>query len=197
MSKRKRVAFTLIELLVVIAIIAILAAILFPVFAKAREKARTSSCGSNEKQVMIGFLQYVQDNDEKYFDIDWGQTVYPWWDVIQPYVKSRQVFVCPSYTGGYNEDYRAGTAADQGFDYMWSEQVMANGLSIAAIKSPSERLAFAEGNSAVNGWNWTNISTRARPGADHMGGCNAAYLDGHVKWQNWDFFATVPADPTT
>ena len=66
LSKPKQQGFTLIELLVVIAIIAILAAILFPVFAKAREKARQASCSSNEKQLGLGIIQYVQDNDEMF-----------------------------------------------------------------------------------------------------------------------------------
>lgn len=91
---KSRSGFTLIELLVVIAIIAILAAILFPVFAKAREKARQTTCLSNEKQMGLGFLQYVQDYDEKFNDTysnhgaGWGVGIYP-------YVKSKQVFTCP------------------------------------------------------------------------------------------------------
>src|ERR1700749_4186309 len=89
--------FTLIELLVVIAIIAILAAILFPVFAKVREKARQTSCLSNEKQLGLGFMQYFQYYDEKYpcgkfngghFGSGWGGQIYT-------YVKSVGVFKCP------------------------------------------------------------------------------------------------------
>ena len=69
---RNRNAFTLIELLVVIAIIAILAAILFPVFAKAREKARQTSCASNLKQIGLAVMQYAQDNDENLAAAWWG-----------------------------------------------------------------------------------------------------------------------------
>ena len=192
---KKRNGFTLIELLVVIAIIAILAAILFPVFAKAREKARQASCQSNCKQIMVGLMQYSQDYDEKYFQIGWNGVDICWWDVIQPYMKSTQVLGCPSYSGGYNENY-GGSAPGKGFDYMWAEQVMANGLALAAIQYPAERVAFAEGDHAVNGWTWTNVSSRARPGANHMEGCNAAYLDGHVKWAKFDYFSTLPSDPT-
>ena len=100
---QRKTAFTLIELLVVIAIIAILAAILFPVFARARENARRSSCQSNLKQINLGMIQYRQDYDEKFvlaqpansapFD---ESNTYGWADTIQPYIKNRQVFHCPS-----------------------------------------------------------------------------------------------------
>jgi len=95
---KSRKAFTLIELLVVIAIIAILAAILFPVFATAREKARMTACVSNEKQIGIGLLQYVQDYDETYpcaYDY-WGYQGVGWFYQIYPYVKSIGVIQCPS-----------------------------------------------------------------------------------------------------
>ena len=102
MLTKKSEGFTLIELLVVIAIIAILAAILFPVFAKVREKARQTSCLSNEKQLGLGLVQYVQDNDEQFpcgvsvgtlgpgdmFGIGWAGQIYP-------YVKSTGVYDCP------------------------------------------------------------------------------------------------------
>ncbi len=102
-----RSGFTLIELLVVIAIIAILAAILFPVFGRARENARRSSCMSNLKQIGLGVMQYVQDYDEKYPQAYY----YPnnnssaggyaqWSGTTQPYLKSEQIFVCPSDAGG-------------------------------------------------------------------------------------------------
>jgi prepilin-type N-terminal cleavage/methylation domain-containing protein/prepilin-type processing-associated H-X9-DG protein len=94
--------FTLIELLVVIAIIALLAAILFPVFARARENARRASCMSNEKQIGLGILQYTQDYDERYpvytyVDSAGNEPNANGWAVlIQPYVKSTQVLQCPS-----------------------------------------------------------------------------------------------------
>jgi prepilin-type N-terminal cleavage/methylation domain-containing protein/prepilin-type processing-associated H-X9-DG protein len=108
-----RRAFTLIELLVVIAIIAILAAILFPVFARARENARRTSCLSNMKQIGLGVLQYTQDYDERY-PANWrganagevgaykdyasGTQYITWVDMIYPYVNSLQLFQCPSQT---------------------------------------------------------------------------------------------------
>ena len=96
-SKNAKSAFTLIELLVVIAIIAILAAILFPVFARARENARRSSCLSNLKQIGLGVMQYTQDYDEKYPMGFRGDGVNKTWflDTV-PYIKSEQVFRCPS-----------------------------------------------------------------------------------------------------
>jgi len=94
-----RHGFTLIELLVVIAIIAILAAILFPVFARAREKARQASCQSNEKQLTLGFLMYAQDYDERLpGQITWTNsgTEYTWHSKIFPYIKNVPVYTCPS-----------------------------------------------------------------------------------------------------
>jgi prepilin-type N-terminal cleavage/methylation domain-containing protein/prepilin-type processing-associated H-X9-DG protein len=97
MPVRQNRAFTLIELLVVIAIIAILAAILFPVFAKAREKARQITCDSNEKQIGLALLQYVQDNDETF---PAGPATGPangtgWAGRIYPYTKSTGIYHCP------------------------------------------------------------------------------------------------------
>jgi prepilin-type N-terminal cleavage/methylation domain-containing protein len=100
-----RIGFTLIELLVVIAIIAILAAILFPVFAQAREKARQSSCLSNLKQIGTGLYMYLQDYDEAYppnrIGMQSGKDCgkgggYTWKEAISPYLKNLQVWVCPS-----------------------------------------------------------------------------------------------------
>src|SRR4030088_3180573 len=110
MGYQRRFGFTLIELLVVIAIIAILAAILFPVFAQAREKARGTSCLSNAKQLGTAFQMYLQDYDEKAparyaacpstGPTDAANipvvTQKLWSGVIQPYVKNTQIFICPS-----------------------------------------------------------------------------------------------------
>ena len=101
---KDRKGFTLIELLVVIAIIAILAAILFPVFAKAREKARQSSCQSNEKQIGLAILQYVSDYDQTFMKAWWQACALApdprantnWREVASPYIKNIQVFTCPS-----------------------------------------------------------------------------------------------------
>ena len=114
----RRRGFTLIELLVVIAIIAILAAILFPVFAKAREKARQSSCSSNVKQLGLSWLQYAQDYDETVMPVNIGPTVsytlpngtaytgYMLWPTcVYPYVKNIQMYTCPSNSYKWDGSY--------------------------------------------------------------------------------------------
>ncbi len=106
--------FTLIELLVVIAIIALLAAILFPVFGRIRESAHRTSCASNLKQLAFGVLQYTQDNDDCFLPTQWtGQTATPpdgvfwtattwyWPQIIYPYTKNKQISVCPDAPTNY------------------------------------------------------------------------------------------------
>jgi prepilin-type N-terminal cleavage/methylation domain-containing protein/prepilin-type processing-associated H-X9-DG protein len=107
LSPNRRRGFTLIELLVVIAIIAILAAILFPVFAQARDSARKTTCLSNQKQVGTGVMMYLQDFDERYPTLDAGAYLV----LIQPYVKNIDVWQCPSGSGNYNVSNRGITGA--------------------------------------------------------------------------------------
>jgi len=127
-----RRGFTLIELLVVIAIIAILAAILFPVFARAREKARQASCQSNLKQLALGVMMYAQDYDERFptrYYVPTGWTSgFQWSNVIEPYVKNWDLFKCPS------------TAA---YSYGWQQGYL-NYRKLAEIQSPSETVMLCD-----------------------------------------------------
>src|SRR5947209_16515300 len=102
--KRREAGFTLIELLVVIAIIAILAAILFPVFAQAREKARQTTCLSNMKQWSIGTRMYLSDYDDTVVPcyLYSSSSFLQWWpDLLDPYVKNDKVWFCPDWKGPY------------------------------------------------------------------------------------------------
>ena len=201
----RRRAFTLIELLVVIAIIAILAAILFPVFAKAREKARQSSCLSNCKQIGLATMQYVQDYDERFFPRYQPISTYPppanatWWcmpagqsGLLDPYVKNAQISYCPSL----------GTTR---FGYGYNGWLIGGTVALATVQRPADMVVFEDdtfGNRTAyvpsQGWPvWgQNFSdppgsgpvgsgapaATTTPFARHNGGDNIVAGDGHAKW---------------
>ena len=151
-SKAIRKAFTLIELLVVIAIIAILAAILFPVFARARENARRASCQSNLKQMALGITQYIQDYDEYYplYALDIGTGANGWTRNIQPYVKSEQIFQCPSEKGRQLQTLTSNNPAQtfSDYSYNWAIGYVAAGpmsIKSSAIDSTANVAMLADG----------------------------------------------------
>lgn len=215
-SRNRRGAFTLIELLVVIAIIAILAAILFPVFGRARENARRSSCASNFKQIGLGMMQYAQDYDETMplfsyagFAGYGGADGARWADMAFPYIKSTQIFDCPSGTkttaklpGGNFLDI---TTYSYGYVTPSSTQpVGVAGRKLAEIEDTASTLMLIEDGRQDSG---AGAETQGRlipsvgesiaslggrlNGFRHTGcdqndfgayAFNAAYADGHVKW---------------
>lgn len=153
----RRTGFTLIELLVVIAIIAILAAILFPVFAQAREKARQSACLSNTKQMSLGILQYTQDYDEILpVQGDLSQNRGRWFFQIYPYVKNPDVFTCPNFPEGRVDPgalFVGSTNAISGYGWntalgdprsVNSANVIQTGYSLGEIAKPAETIAVGE-----------------------------------------------------
>jgi prepilin-type N-terminal cleavage/methylation domain-containing protein/prepilin-type processing-associated H-X9-DG protein len=193
----KRSGFTLIELLVVIAIIAILAAILFPVFAKAREKARQSSCLSNEKQLALAIMQYVQDYDETMPMYADGGYKYNWDTAVLPYVKNSQVFNCPSAAASNNY-----TRYGVNYPHLsWT----GGGAALGNVSRPSEigllfetqydnggqlKLAYCPGHypmpvAADRTLNGFPLTPR------HNEGINVAFADGHAKWSKQDVLYTV------
>ncbi len=190
-----RKGFTLIELLVVIAIIAILAAILFPVFAKAREKARQTSCLSNVKQLALGLLMYAQDYDETIPDrrisgagCSGPLPVVNWQQLVYPYVKNEQIFLCPSNPGGGCTSWPANMPP-----YSSSYGMNACGIpdtpgdvQIAQILRPSELIWIGDGPQNVVRWGSQdpNAGCSTNYMAIHNGGNNFAYFDGHAKWMN-------------
>jgi len=212
-----RIGFTLIELLVVIAIIAILAAILFPVFAQARDKARGASCLSNLKQIGTGLYMYLQDYDEAYppnrigmpTGKDCGKQTppgYTWKEAINPYVKSIQVWVCPSAikagkinpccagsatiptsygTNGSLFDISPYVKKDGSIDWNGGAGVKRKRvITLAEINRPSQSLWLIEED---RGWencpdngDWT-IPTGGGPDR-HQCGNNWVYADSHAKY---------------
>lgn len=209
-----RPGFTLIELLVVIAIIAILASILFPVFARARENARRSSCASNLKQVGLGILQYVQDFDERMpYDQSPVQTCpnglctnTSWRGLLQPYIKSFQVFDCPSNSGlkrsdgyiyGISEDYSAnisywgytypgcGNACGAfGFSNYGTSFTLWTPPNLAQFTNSSQTITVLETvqvNDNAMGWAANEDPLRPYLFNGHLATANYLFMDGHVK----------------
>ena len=191
----RRRGFTLIELLVVIAIIAILAAILFPVFARAREKARQASCQSNLKQIVLAAMMYSQDYDEMSICCCMNGI---WWpDVILPYTKNQQVFICPSDAGEWGYGHLHNT-------FGWWNWTIAMG----SLTAPTSTIYFADSSNETAWQTFHNAPDEMYPGgplylrwpgqdplvyppgaccgaatvnARHSGTCNIAFADGHVK----------------
>jgi prepilin-type N-terminal cleavage/methylation domain-containing protein/prepilin-type processing-associated H-X9-DG protein len=211
-SPEKNAAFTLIELLVVIAIIAILAAILFPVFAQARDKARQTACLSNAKQIGTAIMMYTQDYDEMYPQSTSG--IY--FMVTQPYMKNKAVWRCPSYSGAYyiNLAYLPRERIITG--WMSNSDVIGGfggspPKSITQVSEPASTVLMVENDNweprenapgttqtAQLGmtpcrdsrqalfhtrWNVPPASAAGRLGAHHAQGLNIIWVDGHVKWQ--------------
>lgn len=162
---RAHEGFTLIELLVVIAIIAILAAILFPVFAQAREKARQTACISNLRQVGISMQMYSQDYDETFANTEFGGNIddaheYYWGDMLQPYMKNWQILQCPSasqkiafktgvttYSQQWSYNYGINDIIAQdcvAADDLGCRHIGVAGHALAAVNTPSSTILIAD-----------------------------------------------------
>jgi len=184
--------FTLIELLVVIAIIAILAAILFPVFARAREKARQTVCVSNLRQISLAFFMYLEDRGGRFPDLSGG---YGWYWPVQPYIRNHQIFQCPSLND---------TTGNQETDYVING-LFCFGYSREITPSPSETILLGERRKGST-WDryypwpgssgtWDDLSSYGDSSGNwflnhvaqdrHNEGCNWVFADGHAKWVKW------------
>ncbi len=196
---QKRYGFTLIELLVVIAIIAILAAILFPVFAQAREKARQTSCMSNMRQMATAVSMFAQDHDEMlpkafFNDVVNGPTGLPWytgWDAaLYPYYKNLEMLRCPS-DGQRTMRGKATDLAPTGVNkipgsYRYNISNQPNGpwdaLSLAALDRPTDAILIAEGTDGVKEANWHQLATwEGDEGYVCIDFTNNAAYDRHTK----------------
>ncbi|RYZ87878.1 MAG: DUF1559 domain-containing protein [Proteobacteria bacterium] len=218
MKSIQRSAFTLIELLVVIAIIAILAAILFPVFGRARENARRSSCQSNLKQINLGILQYVQDYDEtfpliaqggiEFWQSGWGYYG-TWMYTTYPYVKSVQIYKCPSGVVTADPTYGMNRPGAGQANVTWFPGQGNYGANEKLIYYPDNPVKLAQVQSAslvpmifdcsgpitpgagrvLNanfGGDWANNTPDIAEEryARHFNGANVGFADGHVKFYN-------------
>lgn len=215
MSKARatnRCAFTLIELLVVIAIIAILAAILFPVFARAREAARRTTCTSNLRQHGQALNMYLQDYDETFPVANFNDMVFNFpvqthrdaanqpirfADLMQPYVKNRGVFFCPTMRGQSNRvqvyptDYNFlcvhGWSITPGFPGFDNDSQGVCSHPLAAISRTAEKpMVVCDGLGEHVGETTTSVFTQGQ-----IGGQNIAYVDGHVKLTPGTYAAIV------
>ena len=207
-----RHAFTLIELLVVIAIIAVLAAILFPVFQKVRENARRAACGSNEKQLALGVLMYTQDYDERIPPTAYNQadgSVLLWPDMVNPFVGNAQVRLCPSDGADKTNSYGLNEVTFVDLTDDPSQPT----LSLAAFQTPSDTLMLGElgvgqigsvndlTTPIVGAYKMTapdvdlNDQYDARPAARHSERANVAFMDGHQKALRLEQFYTGQAPP--
>jgi prepilin-type N-terminal cleavage/methylation domain-containing protein/prepilin-type processing-associated H-X9-DG protein len=203
--------FTLIELLVVIAIIAILAAILFPVFAQAREKARQTSCLSNEKQMGLGILMYAQDYDETMPIPGWNPitapngsvSCYTWRYAIQPYLKNSQIMLCPTferpnepiwtpqYCNTNSMETITGIKRSYAGTLTWAHADFTSGLRLAEVTRPASILMVIEsryeypdmGTWTIE-WEAGWISRGKGAFTSHTGKSNYIFFDGHVKALN-------------
>ena len=201
-NKIRRTGFTLIELLVVIGIIALLAALLFPVLARTREKARQASCASNLKQIGLAILQYAQDNDENMVPaaIYVGTQTNTWRGLTLPYSNSVRIYACPS------NPYSSGTPGAAGDDdsngdgmfyvsYGANQGVLSDQSSslvlLAALENPAQLLLIGESDSASYFLSDPPSDPITNPGGAHNpAGPPDAHTDlyaGHTGFGNWLF----------
>lgn len=168
-------AFTLLEAMIVLFVVAALAAFLWPVIARFNAPKRYVSCQSNLKQIGLGLLIYGQDYDDKFPFAHMSSSV-GWADMLQPYVKSRQLFLCPT-----TQNLSLSTS-----DYFYNRRL--SRVLLAKIKHPSSIIMIGDGEEAAPTWNsWMGFPADAATNPDspcrrQMDGANYGFVDGHIKY---------------
>jgi len=189
-ARASKHGFTLIEFVASVGIIAILSAVLFPIFAKARQKSAETVCISNEKQLSTAINMYVQDNDQ-WLPINHYDRGIAWHELIAPYVKQRSAFKCPADT---IDKVKSESVTSYGVNGFFDDGANVNKIvgdtciiyltETAAWNRSAHFHPMCWNNDPINAWAFVNGHPTETAWNKHSGGANYLFVDGHTQWEN-------------